>query len=125
MSVKTQQMTVAGYHIIAELHDCDVAKISFLPTVKSAMAKAVKCGSLTRLGENFHQFEPHGVTGIILLSESHLSVHTWPEKAYAAVDLFTCGSTANIEAAFDCLVREFDSKNVSKKAFHRGLDEKN
>ena len=73
------------------------------------------------LDARFHKFAPQGVSGVVLIAESHLSVHTWPEHAYAAVDLFTCGVTLDAEPAVALLQAALGAKTVSRQAIPRGI----
>jgi S-adenosylmethionine decarboxylase proenzyme len=73
------------------------------------------------LGESFHQFSPQGVSGVVVIAESHLFIHTWPEYGYAAADVFTCGNTVQPERAVEVLVRELESRNHSMVEMRRGL----
>ena len=86
---------------------------------------ALECGA-TIVEKCFHMFNPYGVSGVIIISESHLAIHTWPELGYAAVDLFTCGEKCDPKVAYDFLKKCFDSKNASFSQLNRGiLDDKN
>lgn len=73
-----------------------IERLRWVEPWRPILREAARVSGATVLGEQFHQFEPHGVTGLLLLAESHLSVHTWPEEGLATLDLFTCGS-ADIE----------------------------
>lgn len=80
-----------GYHYIAELWGCPREILDDRIRLQNFSIQAAKVARVTVLHSQFHQFSPQGVTGLLLLSESHLSLHTWPEHGYCAVDLFTCG----------------------------------
>lgn len=80
-----------GTHVILELSDGDVKTLNEPSVLSRGLQGAATAAGLTVLDATFHKFQPQGVTGLLLLSESHLSVHTWPELGYAAVDLFSCG----------------------------------
>lgn len=79
-----------GYHGLWELEDCSAELLKFEKSVRTFMDAVAKEVNLTVLSRSFKQFKPYGVTGVYLLSESHLSIHTWPEHGYAAMDLFSC-----------------------------------
>jgi S-adenosylmethionine decarboxylase proenzyme len=81
---------------------------------------AIACGAVV-LGESFHHFSPQGVSGVVIIAESHLSIHTWPEHGYAAVDIFTCGTFVNPEKAADLLIEKLGSKNHSVMEIPRGV----
>ena len=84
-------MKTIGRHLIAEYYECCRETLDQVSTVRQAMLDAAHAIGATVLGENFHQFDPHGVSGTVVIAESHLSVHTWPENGYVAVDIYTCG----------------------------------
>ena len=85
---------------------------------------AIECGA-TVVQKCFHMFSPFGVSGVVIISESHLAVHTWPELGYAAVDLFTCGSKCDPKVAYEFLKKKFNSKKAFYTQLKRGiLDEK-
>jgi len=96
-----------GVHLVADLRGVSASKISKLPLMKEIMESAVKSGGLTKIRSHYHQFSPTGVSGVILLAESHLSFHTWPEYGFVALDIFTCGPTENAEAAFEYIIESF------------------
>ncbi len=81
---------------------------------------AIDCGAIV-LGESFHHFNPQGVSGVVVIAESHLSIHTWPEYGYAAADIFTCGTTVEPEKAVEVLIEKLGAKNHSVMEIQRGL----
>lgn len=110
-----------GWHHLVELYGCEVAALDDLPRVEAALIAAAKAAGATVLDVRFHKFAPQGVSGVVLIAESHLSVHTWPEHAYAAVDLFTCGVTLDAEPAVVLLQAALGATTVSRQAIPRGL----
>jgi S-adenosylmethionine decarboxylase proenzyme len=80
-----------GQHLLVEYHGCRGEVLDDLELVESTMRRAAEAAGATVVNSVFHPFEPHGVTGVVVLEESHLSIHTWPESGYAAVDFYTCG----------------------------------
>ncbi len=114
-------MKALGRHLLIELHDCDKEVLNDLGFLRDAMvAAAVDCGA-TVMGESFHHFSPQGVSGVVVIAESHLSIHTWPEYGYAAVDIFTCGTSVEPEKAVEALVEKLGAKNHSLMEIPRGL----
>ena len=114
-------MNALGRHILLELQDCNRAVLNDQSFLRDAMiTAAVACGAVV-LGDSFHRFSPHGISGVVVIAESHLSIHTWPEYAYAAVDIFTCGTTVEPEKAADTLVENLESKNPVLTEIQRGL----
>jgi S-adenosylmethionine decarboxylase len=110
-----------GIHIIAEFRGVDPRKISRVEDVQVVLDRVVAKSGLHAVSSSFHQFEPHGVSAIYLLSESHLSVHTWPEYGYMALDIFTCGDDGPALKAFELLVEEFQPKSVEKRVIRRDV----
>jgi S-adenosylmethionine decarboxylase proenzyme len=107
--------------LLVELHDCDKEALNDLGFLREAMLDAaIDCGAVV-LGDSFHHFSPQGVSGVVIIAESHLSVHTWPEYGYAAVDIFTCGTTVEPEKAARVLIEKLGSKNHSLTEIQRGL----
>ena len=93
--------------------------------IRTILDSVVSKSGLHVISSSFHQFEPQGVSAVYLLSESHLSVHTWPEYGYVALDIFTCGDDDNIALkAFDLLVEAFEPEIVEKKILRRDLYER-
>ncbi|MBI5332468.1 MAG: adenosylmethionine decarboxylase [Candidatus Aenigmarchaeota archaeon] len=109
-------------HIIAEFRGCDEKLLDKSDVVKEILEDAVKKSELTKIRSHFHQFSPFGVTGFILLKESHISVHTWPEFNYAAIDVFGCGDRKKVLHAYNLLAEHFKPSEIKKKEIKRGLD---
>lgn len=109
-----------GIHLVGDLMGVDFKKASDLTFLKKTMESAVKAGSLTKIRSYYHQFTPSGVSGIILLAESHLSFHTWPEYGLITLDVFTCGSTENADLTFEYILDKFAPTTVEYKKIERG-----
>ena len=84
-------MKTLARHLIAELYGCPFESLDDLEGIRTAMLEAAEVVGATVLKDAFHPFEPDGVSGVVVIAESHLSIHTWPHRGYAAVDVFTCG----------------------------------
>jgi S-adenosylmethionine decarboxylase len=109
-----------GDHYLVDLHGCDVALIADAkPTEEALLSAANRCGS-TIIEYHFHQFSPHGVSGVILIAESHISVHTWPENGFVAVDIFTSGEVMRPEVAIRMLEEAFSADRVDVMKVARG-----
>ncbi len=104
-----------------ELRDCNPEVLKDLNAVKNAMVAAAKEAKATIIDVSFHEFNPFGISGMVVIAESHLSVHTWPEYGYAAVDIFTCGDVIKPEVAAQFLITQFESKNPSIVEVKRGI----
>jgi len=113
-------MRSLGHQIIAEFYDCNRESLNDVDFIRSAMVTAAEKAGATIVTDTFHHFSPHGVSGAVIIAESHLSIHTWPEYGYAAVDLFTCGDTVSSKKAFDNLRESLESTQVSTMEMHRG-----
>ena len=114
-------MNALGRHLLVELQDCNREALNDLDFIRDAMVQAaVDCGAVV-LGESFHRFSPQGVSGVVVIAESHLSIHTWPEFGYAALDIFTCGTDVQPEKAADVMVEKLESKNHSLQEIQRGI----
>ena len=114
-------MNALGRHLLIELQGCNEEVLDDVSFLRDAMlAAAERCGA-TVVGESFHQFSPQGVSGVVVIAESHLFIHTWPEFGYAAADIFTCGDTLKPEMAAQVRLRELGSKNHSLVEMRRGI----
>lgn len=109
-----------GLHVLADFNDCDRAALDDEPRVKQAMLEAARLAGATVITDFIHRFSPHGLSGVVVIAESHLTIHTWPELGYAAVDLFTCGTTLRPEAALDHLARVLGARHHTVSTAQRG-----
>jgi len=114
-------MNALGKHILVEFFQCDEQALNDVKHIREAMIEATRRSGATMVTENFHHFSPHGVSGVIVIMESHLTIHTWPEYGYAAVDLFTCGETVDPWIGFDVLKDKLESKEYKYFEMKRGL----
>ncbi|MEM7180150.1 MAG: adenosylmethionine decarboxylase [Spirochaetota bacterium] len=114
-------MDALGKHVIAEFYDCDREAIDKEELVKHIMLQAAEMSGATIVQPVFHKFSPHGVSGMVVVSESHLSIHTWPEYGYCAVDIFTCGDLIDNDIALNHLKENFHAQNVSVVEMKRGV----
>lgn len=110
-----------GTQIIAELYYCDKNLLNDLDYIRNIMINAVKEANVTVIGSKFHKFSPQGVSGFILIAESHISIHTWPEYGYAAVDIFTCGSRSMPRLALRYVAKALRARRIRFKEMKRGL----
>jgi S-adenosylmethionine decarboxylase len=110
-----------GRHLLLELHDCSPEILTSLDVVKSAMVEAAKRAEATIIDVVFHEFNPFGISGVVVIAESHLSIHTWPEHRYAAVDIFSCGDSLKPGEAASYLVDAFHAGRASCVEVKRGV----
>ena len=108
-----------GTHITWDVYNCDAQSLSFTPKVKDVLNSIVDELRLSKVNQSFKQFEPVGVTGFILLEESHVSIHTWPEHQFAAVDIFSC-KPFDAKKIQQLLMASFSSDKVIIKQIERG-----
>ncbi len=114
-------MKVLGRHILAELYGCDAELLNDCRLLEELMVEAaVEAGAEVR-EVAFHKFSPQGVSGVVVISESHLTIHTWPELGYAAVDVFTCGQKVNPWEACNYLTEKFGAQHISATEVKRGV----
>ncbi len=113
-------MSALGRHILVEFFGCSSEKLNDVSTTESGMVNAAEKAGATVINSTFHHFSPYGVSGVVVIQESHLAIHTWPEYQYAAVDLFTCGDSVNPWVSFDFLKEVFGAQNYSALEMRRG-----
>lgn len=106
--------------MLVELRDCDANALDDLQNVESTLIDTARRIGATIIGHAFHQFSPQGVTGVVIIAESHICIHTWPEHSYAAVDIFTCGDTSRLEEATQYIADAFRSRDRSVVTLQRG-----
>lgn len=112
-----------GHHYIVEASGCNPEVISKVEEVEQIMVRAAEAARVQVWSIAFHRFSPTGVSGVVVISESHLSVHTWPEFGYVALDIYTCGQSAKPEAAVEVALRAFQAKSVHITEVTRGIEE--
>ncbi|MFS8741874.1 adenosylmethionine decarboxylase [Synechococcus sp. O70.2] len=118
-----RSLALIGIHCILELYDCPAHLLDDVSLVQQALREAARRSNSTLLGELYHPFEPQGITALALLGESHISIHTWPEVGYAAVDVFTCGRHTRPEAACEYLIEVFQARRHSLRKLPRRTTE--
>ncbi|RUM29434.1 MAG: S-adenosylmethionine decarboxylase [Aquifex sp.] len=110
-----------GLHILADLYGVDADKIDRVEDIRELLEGAVKYANLTKISSHYYQFQPHGATGVVLLAESHISIHTWPEHGIATVDVYTCGDPSKAYKAMDYIINNLQPSRVDKQIHDRGL----
>lgn len=117
--VNGKKQKYAGLHIIAEFWGSKTIEDS--KEIEKILIRAAREGGNTPLKVTIHKFLPQGITGVVLLAESHIAIHAWPEYNYLAIDIFTCGEKAFPEKSLDYLRKEFKPKRVDVKRIKRGI----
>ncbi|HOI81040.1 MAG: adenosylmethionine decarboxylase [Thermovirgaceae bacterium] len=115
-----KQNGALGRHILVEAYDCDPSALDDILGLERSMKEAAEAAGATVVESAFRKFEPHGVSGVLVISESHLTIHTWPEFGYAAIDLFTCGCNADPWKAFERLSSYLGSSRTTSIEILRG-----
>lgn len=114
-------MKTLGRHLLVELYGCDAKSITDVRRVEEIMVGAAKYAKATIVDVVFHSFNPHGISGVIVIQESHLTIHTWPEYGFASIDVYTCGNKVNPWQAYKYLAKHFKAKNVTALEMKRGV----
>jgi len=110
-----------GQHLLIELYGCDPGIIDNLEHVRQGLLHAAELVSASIIQVVAHKFQPCGVTVVVAIAESHLSVHTWPEYGYAAVDVFTCSAEPLTDEVQEFLIRSFKASDATSVELKRGL----
>lgn len=118
LSVESLELTISR-HIIADITSEDPFLFDDAELILEALTLAAKAAHATILKTAYHQFSPHGITAFLLLSESHISIHTWPELNKAAVDIYTCGDRTDPDAGLDIILDNLKSTCLSRQTIQR------
>ena len=109
-----------GTHILIDYFDCDSNVINSKELVSAALLDAARLSNATIVTDVFHTFNPHGISGVVVIAESHIAIHTWPEYACAAVDIFSCGDKMKPEVIEGFLKDVFQAKTSESRLIERG-----
>lgn len=112
-------MDYLGLHYVAEYHDCNADTLNSVSAIEEILVEAARLSGASIVKPVFHQFSPHGISGVVVIAESHFSIHTWPEYGFAAVDLFSC-SEIDFNAALEHLRIGLASKHCGVSVIERG-----
>ena len=110
-----------GKHMILELYGCSKELIDDEVAVHQILLEAARLAKASVVTSNFHKFSPQGVSGMIIIEESHFSIHTWPENNYAAVDMFTCGDILDNNIAVEYIKEKFEATSIYMVDMRRGI----
>jgi S-adenosylmethionine decarboxylase len=111
-----------GSHLLVELYGCEASTLEVEDTVGRIMREAAIESEATVVTQSFHEFQPYGVSGAVIIQESHYTIHTWPEHGYAAVDLFYCGGAIKVHKAVEVLKDGFKPNKIKFLVVRRGLE---
>lgn len=117
-------MRPLAQHTLLEFYDCDPACLKHSKQVKKLLCDSVLRGGGTIVKAVFHNFSPYGVSGVVVITESHVTIHTWPEHGYAAVDIFSCSEKLDHKTIRAHLQTALSARRVTGKSFRRGFPEK-
>jgi len=120
-SVSSRKSSPLGTHLILELYDCGAHIIGDNSLLSEGLLDAVREAGATIVESVFHEFSPGGLSGVIVIAESHVTIHTWPERGYAAVDAFTCGDPKLPERIEQNLIELLEAKNFKSTVLDRGV----
>lgn len=114
------KLKALGRHVLAEMYDCNFEILNNPEVIGDILIKGAEEAKATIVETIFHKFAPHGVSGVVVIAESHLSIHTWPEYNFAALDLFTCGEDIDPWVAFDYIAKRLQAQNYTTMEVKRG-----
>jgi len=118
----TKMKRALGTHILLEFWGCDPFVLTNSTRIKEALDTAARASNAKVVTDFYHQFHPYGVSGIIIIEESHFSIHTWPEHGYAAIDLFYCAEEdIDIDTAIEVLRNHLKPTRINVIELKRGL----
>ena len=115
---------VLGFQTIIDFYGCNTEKINSTDFIEDVLKKAAKKMNLTVVKSTIHSFYPIGVSGVIVIQESHLAIHTWPEYNYVALDFFTCNKAYELTDGINWLKEMFEAKKMEIVSEKRGNIEK-
>ncbi len=113
-------MCALCHHTLLEYYDCSAERLRRARTIRALLCTAVRQGGGKIVKTVFHNFMPYGVSGVVVITESHVTIHTWPEHAYAAVDIFSCSAKLDHRRIRNHLKRALGARRVARKSFRRG-----
>jgi len=114
-------MKTLGRHLLVELYECDRGRLDDVEFIRTHMIQSAIVANSTVINSAFHRFSPWGVSGVVIIAESNITIHTWPEHGYAAIDVFTCGDDCDPWKAYEYLRDTLESKSQDVKEVRRGV----
>ena len=106
---------IKGFNILLDLHNCNEKKMNDILTIKEKILEFAESSGFKVVGEKYHLFKPHGFTGILLLASSHVSIHTWPELNFIAIDIYSCKGKYAAKKLSKKLIKFFEPKSFEIK----------
>ncbi len=114
-------MKILGRHLVVELTGCNKSILDDMARLEEYMNESVRRSGATIVESVFHRYNPQGVSGVVVIAESHISIHTWPEYGYAAVDFFTCGESVNPYKAYEYMKEKLEATDGHISEIKRGI----
>jgi S-adenosylmethionine decarboxylase len=114
-------MKALGKSLLIEFFNCDSKILDDLKGLETILLESARISGATIIKSVFHQFSPHGVSGVVVIAESHFSIHTWPEYNYCAIDIFTCGESIDSDKAAQFLKQALGAQSLSVVDIKRGV----
>ncbi|RLE62843.1 MAG: adenosylmethionine decarboxylase [Thermoprotei archaeon] len=116
-------MNTIGYHYVIEASGCDPEILTDASALKKILLEAAKVGEMDVRSTYFYKFTPQGVSGMVIVSESHISIHTWPEKGYAAIDVYTCDTNSKPEKTVNYILEKIKAEYAHITEIERGIED--
>jgi len=110
-----------GYQTTVDFYDCDATIIDSITSIKNILEEAAKIMDLSVVNTTIHEFSPIGISGVIVIKESHIAIHTWPEHKYVALDFFTCNTSFDLDEGILWIQEQFKSTKVEQNSSQRGF----
>lgn len=120
MAIGRTRHPIYGSQVVLDLYECETTHLDDLGWVKATLVDAARVAGATIVQTVFHKFSPWGISGVVVIAESHLAIHVWPENRYAAIDVFTCGENVRMDVASAFLKQAFKSGRSVQRHFSRG-----
>ncbi|MBI3012225.1 MAG: S-adenosylmethionine decarboxylase proenzyme [Elusimicrobia bacterium] len=114
-------MKSLGRHLLVEYYNCDPKVLMDVGRIEDILVGAAKKAKAHIVDVVFHSFNPHGISGVVVIEESHLTIHTWPEHGFASVDIYTCGKSVDPWSAYQYMLKELKAKHATSMEMKRGV----
>ena len=114
-------MKALGRHLLVEYYNCDPKTLTDIGAIEDILVGAARAAKAHIVDVVFHTFNPHGISGVVVVEESHLAIHTWPEYGFASVDIYTCGNSVNPWHAYKFLYKHLKAKHSTAMEMKRGV----
>ena len=113
-----------GYQTTVDFYDCDASVINSVVFITDILEKAANIMQLSVVNTTIHEFSPIGISGVIVIKESHIAIHTWPEHNYVALDFFTCNKSFDLDEGIQWIQQQFKAERLEKNSSQRGFLDK-